>query len=98
MGIENRVREKLERKQEKKFVYPKKNCCLDVLLSLLSRFWLSLLSKSELPVRFRSIFCGQCRGRTRRIPAWRSTFAGRWKEKPRWSLRSRRSTFSREER
>merc|ERR1711933_392219 len=42
----------------------------------------------------RSTSCGQCQGQTRRTPAWRSTSAGRWRGKPGWILRSRRSTSS----
>merc|ERR1711970_967653 len=46
----------------------------------------------------RSICGERFRGRSRRTPAWRSASPGRWRGKPRWSLRSRRSISSREER
>ncbi len=47
---------------------------------------------------FRSISCGQWRGRLHRTPACWSTSAGRWTGKPGWSHRSIRSTSSQVER
>jgi len=44
--------------------------------------------------KLRSIFYGRLMGQIRHILVWRSTSVGRWRGKPRWILRSRRSISS----
>jgi len=43
--------------------------------------------------QFRSIFGEQSEDQIHHIPVWKSTSVERWKEKPKWNLQSRPSTF-----
>jgi len=45
----------------------------------------------------RSIFGEQSEDQIHHIPVWRSTSVERWRERPKWNLRSTRSTFVQEE-
>ena len=54
-------------------------------------FYLSRLQNQK-GASLRNTYDEQSRGQIHRTPPWRSTSAGRWREKPRWSHRSKRST------